>query len=599
MNPSFENGLGAGGIPVNWDFATCEGVGNATVNLDSTTYVDGNYSARVYSGPITNTFCLPTNGTRNVGFTQFRQFLANPVNFTGLTDSPDGFSFWFKLQPYDNQSGMGGFDIRVFGAESTAELDYAFDPDPSLSFANQTGRVGAFLFYGYQSGLWYHFSRDLRADWLRLSLPLTHPFSLVMFEGLVLESGTTAKSEAFWLDDVKAYVGTDPPPPETHYAFFNFTDYNGNNVDNIVRWKLFNETGQEVTYALGENTLPPGPYFVEAYYRAYGSPNRILLEQIHLDTRLNIPLAMFPNSSVLGDYVAFDNSVAGASVNRPYSIELLVTVHGTAGTRYSMIVDVPKKPVLIQGNGANITEGYDWTYDTTLSAARVSFIMPPGGENFTIFLETPQRIPDLSFVDVAGSSLQSKVTFKIVDSRGNLVPYQVGSILSPDNYYLDAYYAGYKIYSSPLSTGVAPVTLEMVPLDSTKNSYLAVNSTAIAVTLSEFSSSRITFRTEGQGPYLVVVNVPKRPSYVEKDGVRIPNWVYNSTSQTVAIETDTQGSFQMVLDETPLVPTSTPPYPYLYIGGVLVGLVILASIGLILWRRRSKTLTACRYEGDN
>ena len=88
MNPSFENGLDANGVPVNWSFSTCEGVGNATLTLDSTTRVDGNYSARVYSGPITNTFCLPTQGgNRTLGFTQFRQFLSGSVNFTDLTDS--------------------------------------------------------------------------------------------------------------------------------------------------------------------------------------------------------------------------------------------------------------------------------------------------------------------------------------------------------------------------------------------------------------------------------------------------------------------------------------------------------------------------------
>lgn len=176
--------------------------------LDSTTAVDGNHSARVYSGPITNVFCVPTppNSTRTVGFTQFRQFLSGAVNFTDLTDSPNGFSFWFKLKPYDNQSGMAGFDIRVFGAESTAELDYAFNPDPSLDFANNTG-VGSFLFHGYQPGQWYHFSRNLRADWLSMGLSLNHPFSLVMFEGLVLQNGTTMKSETFWLDDVRVYTG--------------------------------------------------------------------------------------------------------------------------------------------------------------------------------------------------------------------------------------------------------------------------------------------------------------------------------------------------------------------------------------------------------
>src|SRR2546426_3309931 len=212
-NPSFENGVDSKGVPVNWDFSTCEGVGNATATLDSKTAVDGNHSARVYSGPITQTYCLPTSGTRQVGFTQFRQFLSNPVNVTDLTDSPDGFSFWFKLQPYNNQSGMGGFGIRIFGAESLAELDYAINPDPSLgTFVNNTS-VHSLLFYGYQPGQWYHFSRNLRADWLGFGLSLRFPLSLIQFQGYVTQFGTTVKSETFWLDDVRAYVGTASPNP--------------------------------------------------------------------------------------------------------------------------------------------------------------------------------------------------------------------------------------------------------------------------------------------------------------------------------------------------------------------------------------------------
>src|SRR5881628_1290985 len=58
MNPSFENGVDGQGIPDHWTFLTCEGVGNATARLDSTTSIDGNRSARVYSGPITNDFCI-------------------------------------------------------------------------------------------------------------------------------------------------------------------------------------------------------------------------------------------------------------------------------------------------------------------------------------------------------------------------------------------------------------------------------------------------------------------------------------------------------------------------------------------------------------
>src|SRR5437867_251750 len=67
-NPSFENGLYVEGVsgtptkvPVNWSFETCEGVKNATVNLDSSQWTDRVNSTRVDTGAIGNTGCLGPN----------------------------------------------------------------------------------------------------------------------------------------------------------------------------------------------------------------------------------------------------------------------------------------------------------------------------------------------------------------------------------------------------------------------------------------------------------------------------------------------------------------------------------------------------------
>src|SRR2546426_9730390 len=67
MNPSFENGLDANGVPVNWNFSTCEGVANATVSLDSTVSVDGNHSARALLGQVLITSGFPQAENPSLG----------------------------------------------------------------------------------------------------------------------------------------------------------------------------------------------------------------------------------------------------------------------------------------------------------------------------------------------------------------------------------------------------------------------------------------------------------------------------------------------------------------------------------------------------
>jgi hypothetical protein len=76
--------------PSGWDFATCEGVANATITLDNTRKIDGNESAKVSTGPVTPKGCFPGDFTnRAVGFSQFRaQVRGQSYNFTTLTDDP-------------------------------------------------------------------------------------------------------------------------------------------------------------------------------------------------------------------------------------------------------------------------------------------------------------------------------------------------------------------------------------------------------------------------------------------------------------------------------------------------------------------------------
>src|SRR5215831_5024959 len=222
-NSSFEGGLYVETVssvptlvPDNWSFETCEGVPNAAVSLDQNLWTDRLNSTRVSTGLLASVGCFPGNFTdRRVGFSQYRtpqgQTLGQGYNFTSLTDDPYGFSFWFRLQPYDS-NGMAGFEIRLFGAESQAELDYFINPDPSIGSFSNSSQVYSLGFTGYNFGEWYLFHRNLKADWANAGLSLHWNFTDVQFQGFATRSGSVYKSETFWLDDVRVYEGQGTLP---------------------------------------------------------------------------------------------------------------------------------------------------------------------------------------------------------------------------------------------------------------------------------------------------------------------------------------------------------------------------------------------------
>jgi len=333
--------------------------------------------------------CVFMGLQRVEGFSQFSQQLPG-YNFTELTDSPNGFSFWFKLQPY-NTNGIAAFEVRIFGAETGAELEYVFDPDPSVGqYSNITSPYYTYslLFYGYQPGQWYHFSRNLRADWTSLGLPLSYRFQGIQFEGFSTQSGTILKSETFSLDDVRAYVGTGPLPSSSAWTNFHFTDPSGTAIDNLIQWTITDSQGQIVTYTLGQSTLIPGPYYLKAYYRSIQSAYLIYKQQIHLNTTFTVSLPIFPNPTTTGTYVALNDSATTASI-QPSSNQLVITIHGPPGMPYRMLVDLSTHPTLVQQSGSTLQEGHDWTYNQTNSITIITFAMSTNSENFTLLLPTP------------------------------------------------------------------------------------------------------------------------------------------------------------------------------------------------------------------
>ena len=352
---------------------------------------------------------------RTVGFSQFRQSTQGVgYNITQLTDDPAGFSFWFKLQP-DNSNGMAGFEIRIFGAEALAELDYAINPDPSVGMFQNNTSNHSLLFYGYQPGQWYHFSRNLRADWLapmgpaNTPLNLNYNFTLIQFQGFATKTGTTIKSETFWLDNVRVYEGAGQVPPDN------------------------------------------------------------------------------------------------------------------------------------------------------------------------------QQLPQIRFTDTTGYDVSNKISFTILDPSGNTVPYTYGKIVPPGNYLLEASYEGHQTYKATLSfTNTNSIPLQMLPLDQNKTAYLAVNGTATGMAVFGNSQTRVTFTFSGTGPYQVLVDLPFKPLFVERNGARLSDtdWTYNATSKTLSITTPAAGTFDVVLQQV-----STDFLTIAVISGIVAAAVIIIA-GVLLVRRR-------------
>jgi len=94
----------------------------------------------------------------------------------------------------------------------------------------------------------------------------------------------------------------------------------------------------------------------------------------------------------------------------------------------------------------------------------------------------------------------------------------------------------------------------------------------------------------GTGPYLIVVNVPGKPLFIERNRVRTADWVYNGTSRSVAIETDLAGTFNVVL-QNPSGPT------ILLVGGGLAAAAAISILAVFLRRKKGSRLLNDKVNG--
>jgi hypothetical protein len=216
-NHSFEDGTNPlTGYPLDWGNWTKHGTPDSTITVDNNRAVDGNHSARL------------DVGEKDIGFIALYQTLPPTLSFGNLSDRLDGLDFWFYLEPkYD---GMGDFRVRILYGENVAELNYVFDPSPTLSYPNITDSQGRPLainifLYGYTAGVWHHFQRNLRSDWQGSGFSLDTPFPRIQVDALTFRNTGTGESfaEIAWVDDVRLYTDSPASGPPTWPAGSSLT----------------------------------------------------------------------------------------------------------------------------------------------------------------------------------------------------------------------------------------------------------------------------------------------------------------------------------------------------------------------------------------
>ncbi len=610
-NNSFENGVDPStGYPLGWGNWTHHATPDATLTADcsgTVPPVDGACEARLEMGQTVQF---------GIGFIAIFQVMASNTFFSNLTDRPDGLDVWLYFQP--KYAGLGDFKVTIL-AQNAQEMDYVLDPDPYLSYPNQTfpitypngtvrsgttPLVKSIIKHGYPAGQWLRFTADIKADWVAPMMytnasgtytlpgfPLNDIMYRLEFDSVAFRNDSTQQyfAQIVWIDQVKFYEDslTPPPPPQLHWISFNFTDSDGNNVDNQLQWKLYNSTGAEIPYTRGQSALPSGTYSLEAYYPAYSPQypdhDRILRVRIPLDLNSTIRLPMTPQASSPGGYIAFNSNVT-VSIIQQTPTNLTFTASAAAGNSFLAIVGTPRAPSIVQRDSVNL-QASEWSIDQYASAVRITSTQLG---RFSLYFGPAITLPTtLSFADRLGNSVNI-TTWRILNSQSRIVCAAVaclGESVPQGTYVLEAYFSGYPVYKQPVVFDSSdPIRLQMTPLTIVKGGYLTLNNTLTSASLTEQSGSRIVFTLEGATPSLIVVSVPKKPLYVDRNGVRVFDWVFNSASGTVAIETDTLGTFSLVLESPSFLASLEEGQllTYLIIGAVGT----LAIIGTtIVWRR--------------
>lgn len=202
-----------------------------------------------------------------------------------------------------------------------------------------------------------------------------------------------------------------------------------------------------------------------------------------------------------------------------------------------------------------------------------------------ISLDCLMPLPNFSFQDKSGTSVDGSISRTIVDVHGVQATLAPGTIIHSGSYTLRAYYQGYLLVTYPITLATsADIQLQLVATSASRLNFLAFNSTITSATVVENSSNRMVFSVVGIGPVLIIVKVPVKPLSVDRDGNTLSSWTFNSTTSTVAIQTSQLGTFTMIYPETP---SSHPPIDLRLYLGIAIAVALAVVAGVVLLRRRT------------
>ena len=388
-NPSFENSL------TSWIVDTYnDGNAGSTITANSTRSVTGSSSARLE---------VSTNATANnpnnispitFGHITLYQQAASTIYFDNLTNRPDNFNLWVYIEP--KTVGAAGYSLVEFRikATDTTELDY-FYINPSLSniisFQNMTSGgennkpVKEIILPSPPLNQWVHLQRNLKQDWTApMTLPggqtapgfnLTETLSQTMLEAMFFKNSSGTYAETEWIDDVGFFVDSTsqtPPAASNYWMGFNFVDRKGNPVNNLVKWRLFNSTGGEVTgYTQNSTSLPLEPYTLEVYYPTITGQNpepyRIARQKISLNTTSLVHLEMMPLGSS-GKYIAFNSTLNSLSILENSATKISFNASGSGPSL--IILQVPARPLYVERDGTTLSDS-EWAYKSTTGTVAI------------------------------------------------------------------------------------------------------------------------------------------------------------------------------------------------------------------------------------
>ncbi len=212
-------------------------------------------------------------------------------------------------------------------------------------------------------------------------------------------------------------------------------------------------------------------------------------------------------------------------------------------------------------------------------------------------------ITSFSFRDPGSNDVSSAITWQVWDG-GNLVSTASQASLDPlKSYELRIFYQRHLIVSQDITAQpTIQKTLFMYSHNSANNGYIVFNSTIESIIIDEESNTRLRFTAEGsEGPYTIIIAVPKGPTAVLKNGSDYP-YTYDSGERDVMVEAPSLSSWELDFGSSTQPPSLCPicpPIPstvitnlWLVVVGGMIGLT--TSLAVLTHRSHTKLQRARR-----